>query len=88
MRIVDELPLPALVLVALLLGLAPYQPEPHLVEKLRMLFQGTLRRPIDVFDLIMHGTPVVLVGLKIVRLVAVRRHRRRLRHANDADASR
>lgn len=85
MRVVDELPLPALVLVALLLGLAPYQPEPHLVEKLRMLFQGTLRKPIDIFDLIMHGTPVVLVALKIGRVVAARR---RLRRADAGDGSR
>jgi hypothetical protein len=64
----DDLPLPMLVLVALLLGLAPVLPEPHLWEKLKMLFAGTLSRPIDIFDLFLHGTPVVLLVIKLVRM--------------------
>ena len=72
MRWLDAIPLLPLLVGAVLLGLAPFQPEPHLVEKLRMLTQGTLRRPIDVFDLVMHGTPVVLLVAKIVRLGVVR----------------
>jgi len=50
------------------LGLAPYSPQPHVLEKLAMLFTGTLSRPIDIFDLVIHGTPWVLLGLKLVRL--------------------
>ena len=69
MRFIDELPLLPLVAAAVLLGLAPFQPEPHLVEKVRMLFQGTLSRPIDIFDLCMHGTPAVLLLVKLVRKV-------------------
>lgn len=46
---------------ALLLGVAPFKPEPHLVEKLRMLANGQLVRPVDIFDLFMHGTPLLLV---------------------------
>ncbi|MBF0177862.1 MAG: hypothetical protein HQL63_13590 [Magnetococcales bacterium] len=49
---------------AVLLGIAPVQPEPHLVEKVRMLLQGTLHRPIDIFDLVMHSAPLFLIGLK------------------------
>jgi hypothetical protein len=49
-----------------LLALAPFRPEPHLVEKLGMLFDGTLRRPVDIFDLFLHGTPLLLVVLKLV----------------------
>ena len=56
---------PILIVAALALGLAPFAPEPHLVEKLRMLFNGTLSRPIDIFDLFLHGTPVVLLLLKV-----------------------
>lgn len=51
--------------VALWLAVAPLAPEPHLVEKLRMLAGGTLHRPIDVFDLFMHGTPLLLLILRI-----------------------
>jgi hypothetical protein len=56
-----------LVMAALMLGLAPFYPEPHLWEKLKMLAAGSLSRPIDIFDLFMHGTPVVLLALKLWR---------------------
>ena len=68
----DQIPLGILAIAALLLGLAPFVPEPHLVEKLRMLFQGTLTKPIDIFDLLMHGTPVVLLILKLIRMYLVK----------------
>jgi hypothetical protein len=32
-----------------------------------MLSQGTLVRPLDIFDLLMHGTPLLLVALKLWR---------------------
>jgi hypothetical protein len=64
----DKTPLGLLVLLALLLGLAPFLPEPHLWEKLKMLAAGTLLRPIDVFDLVLHAAPWVLLVLKLVRL--------------------
>jgi hypothetical protein len=44
-------------LACLTLGLAPYLPEPHFVEKLRWLFTGHRFRPVDVFDLFLHGAP-------------------------------
>ena len=68
MNLLDKIPLDMLAVVALLLGLAPFQPEPHLWEKLKMLSAGTLSRPIDIFDLLMHGTPVVLLAAKLARL--------------------
>lgn len=63
----DRTPLPLLVLATLLLGLAPFLPEPHLWEKLKMLAAGTLVRPIDIFDLVLHATPAALLILKLVR---------------------
>jgi hypothetical protein len=62
-----SVPLPLLVVLCLTLGLAPFSPEPHLWEKLRLLFSGNLTRPVDIFDLFMHGLPFVLL---IVRLTA------------------
>jgi len=50
------------------LGLAPFNPEPHVVEKLTMLFNGTLAKPIDIFDLFLHATPWILLFLKIITL--------------------
>ena len=68
----DGLPLPLLLVVAVLLGLAPFRPEPHLWEKLKMLASGTLVRPIDIFDLLLHATPVVLLFLKLGRMAYLR----------------
>lgn len=57
---------PVLVVLCLTLGLAPFVPKPHLVEKLQMLFAGTLTRPIDVFDLALHAAPWVLLLARVV----------------------
>jgi len=57
-------------MVALLLGLAPFVPEPHVLEKLRMLMAGELSKPMDIFDLVMHGAPWVLVLAKLARMGA------------------
>ena len=53
--------------IAVVLALAPFTPEPHLWEKLKMLSAGELVRPIDIFDLFLHGAPLVLVVLKLLR---------------------
>lgn len=68
----DKIPLVVFVLFAVFLGLAPFVPEPHLWEKLKMLFAGTLSRPIDIFDLLWHATPVILLMLKLIRMAGVR----------------
>ena len=65
MKWLDNIPYQMLVPVAIFLALAPFAPEPHLWEKLKMLFAGTLSRPIDIFDLFLHGTPLVLLLLKL-----------------------
>lgn len=56
-----------LVPMALLLGLAPFYPQPHIVEKIKMLVDGTLKRPIDIFDLFWHSWPFALLMYKVVR---------------------
>lgn len=69
----DKIPLTALVIAALALGLAPLAPEPHLWEKLRMLANGTLSRPIDIFDLIMHASLPLLLVIRLIRLARFRK---------------
>ena len=56
-----------LIPLVVLLGFAPFTPQPHIVEKLRMLMAGTLKRPIDIFDLVWHSWPFVLLAYKVVR---------------------
>ena len=56
-----------LIPLVLLLGFAPFFPQPHIVEKLRMLVAGTLKRPIDIFDLVLHSLPFLLLAYRIFR---------------------
>mgnify|MGYP006104394475 FL=1 len=62
----DRISLPLLIVLCLSLGLAPFSPEPHLLEKLRMLATGDLTKLIDIFDLVLHGTPWLLLGIKLI----------------------
>lgn len=68
----DSVPITMAVLLALTLGLAPFTPEPHLFEKVRMLVQGTLVKPVDIFDLLFHLAPWLLLAAKLTRMVVVR----------------
>ncbi len=63
----DRIPLHMIALPATLLALAPFVPEPHLWQKLKMLAAGELHRPLDIFDLVMHGSGLVLLGIKLIR---------------------
>jgi hypothetical protein len=65
MKWLCKIPLIPLILVAIFIGLAPFVPQPHLWEKLNMLFDGTLSRPMDIFDLFWHGTVPLLLVIKI-----------------------
>ncbi len=66
MAIIDNLSWQLLIIACLTLGLAPFAP-PHIVEKLQMLADGTLKRPLDWFDLFFHGIPWILLAVKGVR---------------------
>jgi hypothetical protein len=68
MNWLDERSLGVIVLIALTLGLAPYWPEPHLWEKLKMMSAGTLDEPLEVLDLILHGAPWMLLAAKLGRV--------------------
>lgn len=72
LKILDKIPLSFLLIIGVLLGLAPMQPEPHLVEKLRMLSQGVLTKPIDIFDLFLHASAPLLLLAKIIRMVQLK----------------
>ncbi len=56
-----------LLMLSLTLGLAPFSPEPHLVGKLRWVMGGANgMQAMDWFDLLLHGTPWVLLTRVIV----------------------
>lgn len=67
-KMLTPLPLSILVIACLTLGLAPFNP-PHLWEKLQMLVRGQLVRPLDWFDLLLHGTPWLLLLAKLATMI-------------------
>lgn len=64
---VDKIPYSALIVIAIFMLLAPFRPMPHVVEKLLMLKHGTLKKPIDIFDLFFHCIPLLLLAIKAWR---------------------
>lgn len=68
MKWLDRFPLVWLAVLAVWMLVAPITPEPHVVEKIRMLGLGQLTRPLDIFDLLMHSTPLILLLIRLARL--------------------
>lgn len=68
MKYIDAIPLPLLIVLTLFMLGAPFVPEPHLVEKARMLAEGTLTRPIDIFDVFWHLLPAGLLAVRLARM--------------------
>ncbi len=72
MRWIDRIPMGLLIVVAMWLAVAPIVPEPHLIEKLRLLSQGALSDPLDIFDLLLHSVPLVLLAVRLWRRARIR----------------
>ena len=66
MSFLRRIPYLPLVIAAIALGLAPLSLQPHLVEKIDLLIAGGMFRPIDIFDLIMHMAPTLLIIMKLI----------------------
>lgn len=64
-NLIRNTPLLMFIMISATLGLAPFVPEPHVWQKLQMLAAGELHKGIDWFDLLMHGTPWILLGIKV-----------------------
>lgn len=67
MEFLDRISWSIAIIGVLTLGLAPFVPEPHIWEKLKMLAKGTLTRPIDIFDMWFHAVPWLLLFAKAMR---------------------
>ena len=68
MKLLDSIPLALILVFGIFLTLAPIYPQPHLLEKIQMLFKGELSRPVDIFDLCWHSLGLVLIALKLLRI--------------------
>jgi len=67
LKLIDRIPILPLAVAAIFMSLAPFAPEPHLVEKTRMLINGELVKPIDIFDLFWHSFLIVLLTIRLIR---------------------
>ena len=67
LKYIDKIPLLPLTIAAIFMSLAPFSPEPHLIEKLRMLSDGELTKGIDIFDLFWHSFLIVLLAIRLIR---------------------
>ena len=65
-RILDRLSWSSLLLFAVVLAILPLQPEPHLVQKARWLVEGRPFALIDIFDVLLHLSGVLVVALKLL----------------------
>ncbi|VAW70126.1 hypothetical protein MNBD_GAMMA09-2557 [hydrothermal vent metagenome] len=68
--LIQKIPLIPLAAITFFMAIAPVTSEPHLGQKLKMLLEGSLSKPIDIFDLFMHGTPMVLLIVKLIFIAA------------------
>lgn len=53
-----------LIIMALIMAVLPFGEQPHLWQKLLLLKDGYLHKPMDWFDLLLHGGP--LVGVVVI----------------------
>lgn len=67
MKFLDSIPFRTVIIMTIFLGLAPFMPESHVWQKLKMLVAGDLVKPIDIFDLFFHLAPGMVLIAKIYR---------------------
>ena len=67
LKYIDKIPILPLAVAAIFMALAPFSPEPHLLEKSRMLVNGVLQQPIDIFDLFWHSFLLILLVIRMLR---------------------
>ena len=77
MKFFDRIPLAPLLVFAVFLSIAPFpfQPQPHLLQKIIMLVNGTLSKPVDMFDLFWHSFGLILLALKLYRMRKIKHKR-------------
>jgi hypothetical protein len=66
-KLLDKIPYNLLIVFTLFMLAAPFRPMPHVVEKLMMLKNGTLHKPMDIFDLFYHLVPLAVLLIKFYR---------------------
>ncbi len=61
-----SIPWSILIIIAIFLAIAPFNETPHFIQKINLLLTGELTKAVDIFDLCLHSTPLVLIILKLI----------------------
>lgn len=67
LKFLNKLPYTTLILATVFMLLTPISPMPHVVEKILMIKNGTLYKPLDIFDLFFHLSPLILLIIKALK---------------------
>ncbi|WP_300455438.1 hypothetical protein [Desulfobacula sp.] len=67
LKFLDKIPYSILIVFTIMMLAVPMRPMSHVIEKIIMLTNGTLTRPIDIFDLLFHLFPLMLLVLKFIK---------------------
>lgn len=67
MKLLDKIPFRTVIIMTIFLGLLPIVPEPHIWQKLKMLAAGDLVEAMDIFDMLFHAAPGLVLLAKIYR---------------------
>ena len=67
LNFLDQIPYSVLIIITIVMLLIPFRPMPHVMEKLIMLKNGTLNKPVDILDLFYHTAPLILLIVKLTR---------------------
>jgi hypothetical protein len=67
LKFLNKLSYSALILATIFMLLTPISPMPHVVEKILMIKNGTLYKPLDIFDCFFHLSPLILLIIKIIK---------------------
>jgi hypothetical protein len=67
LKFLNKLSYSTLILAAVFMLLTPISPMPHVVEKMIMIKNMTLYKPLDIFDLFFHLSPLILLIIKAIK---------------------
>jgi len=67
LKFLNKLPYSTLIFATIFMLLTPISPMPHVVEKILMIKNGTFYKPLDIFDLFFHLSPLILLITKVIK---------------------
>jgi hypothetical protein len=67
LKFLTKLPYSTLILATIFMLLTPISPMPHVVEKIIMIKNMTFYKPLDLFDLFFHLSPLILLIIKAIK---------------------